>query len=79
MQQEYIKIKGDIEKEIRDTIKNEFDDLMKTYIGKFEKMDVNLNNKELEDLLKKILSMTLEENIVIERTKLDDMLNKSYR
>lgn len=79
LQQEYIKIKGDIEKEIRDTIKNEFDDLMKTYIGKFEKMDVNLNNKELEDLLKKILSMTLEENIVIERTKLDDMLNKSYR
>ena len=79
LQQEYIKIKGDIEKEIRDTIKNEFDDLMKTYIGKFEKMDVNLNNKELEGLLKKILSMTLEENIVIERTKLDDMLNKSYR
>ncbi len=79
LQQEYIKIKGNIEKEIRDTIKNEFDDLMKTYIGKFEKMDVNLNNKELEDLLKKILSMTLEENIVIERTKLDDMLNKSYR
>ena len=79
LQQEYIKIKGDIEKEIRDTIKNEFDDLMKTYIGKFEKMDVNLNNKEFEDLLKKILSMTLEENIVIERTKLDDMLNKSYR
>lgn len=79
LQQEYIKIKGDIEKEIRDTIKNEFDDLMKTYIGKFEKMDVNLNNKELETLLKKILSMTLEENIVIERTKLDDMLNKSYR
>ena len=79
LQQEYIKIKGDIEKEIRDTIKNEFDDLTKTYIGKFEKMDVNLNNKELEGLLKKILSMTLEENIVIERTKLDDMLNKSYR
>ena len=79
LQQEYIKIKGNIEKEIRDTIKNEFDNLMKTYIGKFEKMDVNLNNKELEDLLKKILSMTLEENIVIERTKLDDMLNKSYR
>lgn len=79
LQQEYIKIKGDIEKEIRDTIKNEFDDLMKTYIGKFEKMDVNLNNKELEGLLKRILSMTLEENIVIERTKLDDMLNKSYR
>lgn len=79
LQQEYIKIKGDIEKEIRDTIKNEFDDLMKTYIGKFEKMDVNLNNKELETLLKKILSMTLEENILIERTKLDDMLNKSYR
>ena len=79
LQQGYIEIKGNIEKEIRDTIKNEFDDLMNTYIGKFEEMDVNLNNKDLEELLKKILSMTLEENIVIERSKLDEMLNKSYR
>ena len=41
---------------------------MSTYIGKFEEMDVNLDDKELEDLLRKILSMTL-----------DEMLNKSYR
>lgn len=79
LQQGYIEIKGNIEKEIRDTIKNEFEDLMNTYIGKFEEMDINLNNKDLEDLLKKILSMTLKENIVIERNKLDEMLNKSYR
>lgn len=79
LQQGYIEIKGNIEEEIRNTIKNEFEDLMSTYIEKFEEMDVNLNNKELEDLLKKILSMTLKENIIIERTKLDEMLNKSYR